>query len=186
MTSKKTNHLGKAGHLACMSEWLVLGYNVAIPEVDVGDDVFVVDDLTGKLWRVQVKTSDGRPNKKGQLSTSYLLVRDEVMTEKAVDTTYVFALRRDRRWEFVVLSREDLEKLRLGFEKKRPAAKKEKKFGLTLLFEKDLSDITCWGSSFLPYLNNFTRYFAPLLKGPGAAPAKRGPKRAKPKKAKKR
>jgi hypothetical protein len=178
VSSKKSNHLGKAGHLACMSEWLLLGYNVAIPEVDVGDDVFVVDDLTGKLWRVQVKTSDSRPNKKGQISTLYKLDRDEVMTEKAVDTTYVFALRREQRWEFVVMSRGNLETLRLGFEKKRPAARKEKKFGLTLLFEKDLSDITCWGASFLPYLNNFTRDFPALTQGPGASPSKRTRKKA--------
>jgi hypothetical protein len=73
----------------------------------------------------------------------------------------------------VVLSRGDLETMRLGFEHRKPSAKKEKEFGLTLLFEKDLSDITCWGVSFRPYLNNFVRYFPPLQQGPGAAPAKR-------------
>ena len=40
---KKNYHLylGKAGHLTVMSEFLTRGWNVAIPEVDVGDDIFV-------------------------------------------------------------------------------------------------------------------------------------------------
>jgi hypothetical protein len=56
---KKNYHLylGKAGHLTVMSEFLTRGWNVAIPEVDVGDDIFVVQDDNGTLRRVQVKTS---------------------------------------------------------------------------------------------------------------------------------
>jgi hypothetical protein len=50
-------YLGKAGHLAVMSEFLIRGWNVAIPEVDIGDDIFVVQDDNGTLRRVQVKTS---------------------------------------------------------------------------------------------------------------------------------
>lgn len=34
-------YVGRAGQMAVMSEFLVRGYNVAIPEVDVGDDIFV-------------------------------------------------------------------------------------------------------------------------------------------------
>ena len=33
-------YLGKAGHLTVMSEFLMRGWNVAIPEVDIGDDIF--------------------------------------------------------------------------------------------------------------------------------------------------
>jgi hypothetical protein len=33
MTKKFNQYLGKAGHLAVMSEFLMLGWNVAIPEV---------------------------------------------------------------------------------------------------------------------------------------------------------
>lgn len=50
-------YLGKAGHLNVMSEFLTRGWNVAIPEVDIGDDIFVVQDDNGTLRRVQVKTS---------------------------------------------------------------------------------------------------------------------------------
>jgi hypothetical protein len=56
----KKSHFGAAGQLAAMSEFLLLGYNVAIPQVDVGEDVLVVDDRQGDLRRVQVKTADAR------------------------------------------------------------------------------------------------------------------------------
>lgn len=40
-----------------MSEFLMPGWNVSIPEVDIGNDIFVVQDDNGTLRRVQVKTS---------------------------------------------------------------------------------------------------------------------------------
>jgi hypothetical protein len=47
MTKKFNLYIGKAGHLAVMSEFLMLGWNVAIPEVDTGEDIFVVQDDDG-------------------------------------------------------------------------------------------------------------------------------------------
>jgi hypothetical protein len=38
-----------------MSEFLMRGWNVAVPEVDIGDDIFVVRDENGEFVRVQVK-----------------------------------------------------------------------------------------------------------------------------------
>ena len=55
--SKKDLYTGRAGHLAVMAELLIRGWNTAIPEVDVGDDIFVVHDSDGNLHRVQVKTT---------------------------------------------------------------------------------------------------------------------------------
>ena len=40
-----------------MSELLARGYNVAVPEVDVGDDVLVIRDATQEVSRIQVKSS---------------------------------------------------------------------------------------------------------------------------------
>ncbi len=58
-------YLGRAGHLAIMSELLMRGWNVAIPEVDIGDDIFVVHDEKGILQKVQVKTSTATKRVKG-------------------------------------------------------------------------------------------------------------------------
>lgn len=49
-------YLGRAGQMAVMAEFLVRGYNVAIPEVDIGDDIFVVRDDDGEYSRIQVKS----------------------------------------------------------------------------------------------------------------------------------
>jgi len=58
MSPPKRQHLylGKAGQFAVMAECLLRGYNVAIPEVDIGDDLFVVNDQSGNYRRIQVKT----------------------------------------------------------------------------------------------------------------------------------
>ena len=38
--------------MAVMSEFLDRGYNVAVPEVDIGDDIFVVHDGSGVYRRI--------------------------------------------------------------------------------------------------------------------------------------
>jgi hypothetical protein len=38
---------GKAGHLAVMGEPCLRGYNVAMPEIDKGDDVFIMNSPAG-------------------------------------------------------------------------------------------------------------------------------------------
>ena len=55
---KANLYVGRAGQMAVMAEFLVRGYNVAVPEVDVGDDIFVVKDNDGEYSRVQVNWSD--------------------------------------------------------------------------------------------------------------------------------
>ena len=60
MTDKKT-HFGRAGEYFAMSELLLRGWNVAVPVVDVGDDVFVIDDRDKTTLRAQVKTSAAEP-----------------------------------------------------------------------------------------------------------------------------
>jgi PD-(D/E)XK endonuclease len=64
--SKKYNlYLGKAGQFAVMSHFLMRGWNVAVPEVDVGDDLLVVEDKKGIFFRVQVKTAQAVERNKG-------------------------------------------------------------------------------------------------------------------------
>src|SRR5439155_16162614 len=51
-------YFGRSGQLAAMSELLYRRRNAAIPEVDVGDDVFVVRDEDDIVTRVQVKSAN--------------------------------------------------------------------------------------------------------------------------------
>lgn len=101
------NYVGKAGHLVAMGEFLLRGYNVAMPEVDVGDDVFVVHDRKGTLWRIQVKTAIGKRRDYG-CSGQFAVSWKQVETPKSPDLFYIFVLRDGTRWEFVVISRADL------------------------------------------------------------------------------
>lgn len=63
--SRQSLYVGRAGQMAVMAEFLARGYNVAIPEVDVGDDIFVVRDLSEQYSRIQVKTAMAKAKKTG-------------------------------------------------------------------------------------------------------------------------
>jgi hypothetical protein len=102
-----SNYVGKAGHLAVMAEFLLRGYNVAMPEVDVGDDIFVVEDRRGQLWRIQVKTAIGKERAYGY-SGQFALSLSQLENPKDPDLYYVFALRKADQWEFLVILRKVL------------------------------------------------------------------------------
>ena len=73
-----THYVGKAGQLAVMAELALRGYNVAIPEMDIGDDVFVLNDATGALSRVQVKTANGTKQERSGLTDVSFLSRPDM------------------------------------------------------------------------------------------------------------
>lgn len=108
MTKKFNQFLGKAGHLHMMAEFLMKGWNVAIPEVDIGDDIFVVKDEEGTLRKVQVKTSRGKATKKGytaQFSASDL----NLANIGPVVGHYVFIVRLDDdTWSKPVIIKQDV------------------------------------------------------------------------------
>lgn len=96
---KKESHLGMAGHYAAMAEFLRRGYNVAIPAVDVGDDIIVIEDTEGLIRRVQVKTATLAGA--GSLSFSGI-------NFAAVGTFFMLTAWIDERWSYLFLRREDL------------------------------------------------------------------------------
>lgn len=106
MSKKKNLYLGKAGQFVVMSEFLVKGWNMAIPEVDIGDDIFVVKDQNGDFSRIQVKTATGQKKKYG-FSAQFnipLLQLEKVFTP---DLTYVLTVRFDGKWGcFLVVKRD--------------------------------------------------------------------------------
>lgn len=110
MSKKGRSHLylGRSGQLAVMSELLARGYNVAIPEVDVGDDIFVVHDKSGEYYRVQVKSCAATPRTYGY-SGSNNVNMVQLETPTTPETWYVFANRLNCEWvSFLVISREEL------------------------------------------------------------------------------
>ncbi len=107
MSARFNTYIGKAGHLAVMAEFLMRGWNVAIPEVDVGDDIFVVKDDTGTLRRVQVKTA--RTSLKGAGSpVTFSLKARQLFTNSPILVHYVFVVRIDDQWGPLVIIRQDM------------------------------------------------------------------------------
>jgi hypothetical protein len=108
-TRSRLAFFGRSGHLAVMSEFLHRRINVAIPEVDVGDDVFVVKGSDDTVTRVQVKSATAKPQ-----ANSYFALFNVPRAQLSVprDTpalVYIFAIRFQNRWsDFVVIRRSTL------------------------------------------------------------------------------
>lgn len=106
-----THYVGKAGQFAVMAELAFRGYNVAIPEIDVGDDVFVVNQSTGVLSRIQVKTATAkrliqkRFDGKFVYTCQFLANLEHVNDPLVQGSHYAFAARCGNGWRFLVLER---------------------------------------------------------------------------------
>jgi hypothetical protein len=155
ITKPFSSHLGKAGHLATMGEFLYLGYNVSIPYVDTGDDIFVFDNRR-QFYRVQVKTAE--PAKTGSTRTGqYLISRVQLQTAEPVELYYSLGMRKPGGFDLVLISRAELEQKRYTFEKTAKTKAKTDNLNLTLTFEN--GTVSGWGQSFSECLNNFSRHF---------------------------
>lgn len=106
MTKKFNHYLGKAGHLNVMSEFLILGWNVAIPEVDIGDDIFVVQDDNGTLRRVQVKTSTST-SRRDSFSAQFRVSVKNLRNISNILVHYIFIVRHKDEWTKPVIIRQD-------------------------------------------------------------------------------
>ena len=71
MTKKFNQYLGKAGHLTIMSEFLMLGRNVAIPEVDIFENNKVGSLAKGNIT-FYFSFTKGKAECSGQDFTGYI------------------------------------------------------------------------------------------------------------------
>ncbi len=90
-----------------MSEFLLRGYNVAVPAVDSGDDIYVVGDMDGNLIRVQVKSANCKKKPYGFCGQVRLKLV-QLSEVKQTPLVYLFALRWDERWFYLIITRDDL------------------------------------------------------------------------------
>lgn len=106
---KKTGrmYLGRAGQMHAMAEFLERGYNVAVPEVDVGDDILVVRDDNGTYFRIQVKTATAKERKYGY-SATFAIDHKALKTPTEPDTFYVLVCRLKDQWKDVIVVRQDM------------------------------------------------------------------------------
>lgn len=149
-------YLGKAGHLTIMSEFLIRGWNVAIPEVDIGDDIFVVQDDNGTLRRVQVKTSLSKIRKNGY-SGQFKLPLIQLKNISNILIHYVFVLRHGDSWTKPIIIRQDY--LHNYFKNQKIGS--EHDGNLTLYFSYSDDKIFCSGVDLSEYVSDFADF--PLI-----------------------
>ena len=138
--------------MAVMSEFLDRGYNVAVPEVDIGDDIFVVRDRSGEYRRVQVKTSYAKPTGKGT-SARFSLRRDRLVTPTAPETWYVFVRRLENQWlDHILITREQLH----AYHRASDMGSLSKK-GFVILYIKSEAELTiCSGVDLSAHVNDWS------------------------------
>jgi hypothetical protein len=146
------NYVGKGGHLAVMGEFLLRGYNVAMPEVDVGDDIFVVHDRAGRLWRIQVKTAIGKVRGYGY-SGQFAVPLKQLVKTKDPDLFFVFALRKGSQWDHLVIPRR---RLLIEHRKYRVGAVSRETVILNFRFAR--AKVLCAGRNFQPYRANWDEW----------------------------
>lgn len=149
--SKKFNlYLGKAGQLFTMSEFLARGWNVATPEVDVGDDLFVVEDKKGLFQRVQVKTAQAI-ERQGSYSVQFNVPMSQLEAFISPEIYYIFLVRKQSKWsDMLIIPRETL----LAFYKNRHVGTVAND-SLLLYFSFKEQTISCSKVDFTPFLDNF-------------------------------
>ncbi len=157
MKSNYHLYLGKAGHLAVMSEFLTRGWNVAIPEVDIGDDIFVVQDDNGTLRRVQVKTSTSTPRSRNTFSGQFHVPLAQLKNITNILVHYVFVVRNSDHWTRPVIIRQDY-LLDLVQNDKIGSEHREK---LTLYFSYYEDTVKCSGLDLSKYISDFSDF--PLI-----------------------
>jgi hypothetical protein len=153
MSQKQNLYVGRAGQMAVMAEFLLRGWNAALPEVDVGEDVFVVKDETGELWRVQVKTATAKPLQAGYF-VQFNVSLSQLLTRRNPDLVYVFAIRSREGWEpFIVIGRGEL-----ALQHEEHGVGSTSRNDLILRFSIQDSQLRCSDRDFLPYRNNWSRW----------------------------
>jgi hypothetical protein len=151
--SRKNLYVGKSGQMAVIAEFLARGYNVAIPEVDVGDDIFVVRDSDGNLNRIQVKTANARASRNGY-STRFSVSLKQLQTPRTPDLYYVFVVRHEGSWkDFLVISRDQLLEERTNNKIGTPS-----KGMLSLYFSFTSKEVICSKQSLEKYRNNWSKW----------------------------
>ncbi len=136
-----------------MSQFLVRGWNVAIPEVDVGDDIFVVQDDSDTLRRVQVKSSSATGRTKsfsGQFNIQLLQLKNI----SKILIHYVFVVRHLNTWTDPVIIRQDY--LLDHFQEDKIGSSTGNR--LNLYFSYSANTVKCSGLNLNKYLNDFSDF----------------------------
>ena len=153
MTKKFNLYLGKAGQLAIMSYFLARGWNVATPEVDVGDDLFVVEDKKGIFYRVQVKTAQAIERQNGY-SSQFNIPLAQLQTRIDPEIYFVFMIYLNDEWsDKIIIPRSNL--FEIFNDSKIGSISGE---NLIVYFSFQNNRILCSGVDLSEFRNNFENF----------------------------
>ena len=153
--SKKNNlYLGKAGELTAMSYFLMRGWNVATPQVDVGDDIFVIEDNKGIFHRVQVKTAKAVERANGY-SAQFHLPLSQLEKRIQPEIHYIFIVYRNDEWaDKIIIPRRML----FNLYKKHAIGSVYEETNLNLYFTFRDGKIFCSNVDMTEFRNNFDNF----------------------------
>ncbi len=137
-----------------MAEFLIRGWNVAIPEVDIGKDIFVVHAKDGILRRVQVKTSKAT-SKKSDFSAYFAIPLKQLSNLSDPFIHYVFMVRLKNGWSahVKILQDELLDLVNLGM-----GTKFSDRISLYFAFSEDQKTLICSGKDLSKYISDFSGF----------------------------
>jgi hypothetical protein len=143
-------YTGRGGQMGVLAEVLLRQVNVAVPEVDEGEDVFAFLSGEPQVTRMQVKTANAEPLKEqGRYAARVSVPLAQLEAEERARLHYVFAVRLGDRWaDFVIISRADLLRLSksVGYVNTRAGE-------LQLHLSFGPGTLVCSGRDFQPYRN---------------------------------
>jgi hypothetical protein len=152
--SKKFNlYLGRAGQSAAMSYFLGRGWNVATPEVDVGDDLLVIEDQKGFFTRIQVKTTQSVERETG-FRARFTLSIAQLQRRYNPELYYMLMLYRQHEWQHKLL----IPRAALLFEYLTHQIGSSSGDNLLLYFSYENGKVMCSGRDFSEFYNNFVDF----------------------------
>lgn len=154
MSKMQNLYTGASGQAVAMSEFLVRGYNVAVPEVDRGDDLFVIADQDGEFSRIQVKTAIAKLKSRGGYSAQFLLPVNQLRMPRTPELHYIFVVRYQDTWsDLLVLSRDVLDDYHVNH---GLGSLNQDKSKLTLYLSFTQDDIVCSKLSLKRHRDDFS------------------------------
>lgn len=106
------HYKSKSAHLSVMAELAWRNYNVAMPEIDIGDDIFAVNDTSGNMWRLQVKYSQAKYLKSGDFAGTFTIPKEQLEKSTTPELYYVLCIRdNENKWWYLIFPRAQLEAL---------------------------------------------------------------------------
>ena len=149
----KSLYLGKAGERYVMSEFLARGWNVAMPDVDIGDDIFVVGDNLGIFQRIQVKTAQATIRDNGYSAQFNLSVKS-FQASVGENLHFVFVVRKNENWSDMLIVKDNI--MRDFYETNADNA--PEKENIVLYFSFQENTILCLKADFISFRRNFSDF----------------------------